>query len=587
MTRDWRLFGWGWALVLAGSLLAHLIQTSGDIRIQDLRFTGTDGRTLSAYLYIPPNASAATPAPGILAVHGYINSREVQSGFAIEFARRGYVVLALDQAGHGYSDAPAFAAGYGGPAALQYLRSLDIVDKDNIGLEGHSMGGWTILAAAAAHPDDYRAMVLEGSSVGGGRSAPGTPQWPRNVAVVFSQFDEFAASMWQVPRGSEVGNSANLQTLFGTSSAVETGRLYGDIAAGTARVLHSPPVTHPGDHISHAAIGHALDWFAQTLEGGTPRPASDQIWFWKEIGTLTALIGFVGLLCGSFAVLLHCGPFAALRAVPAQAGCATRNKRWWLLATLSAAIPVLTYYPFMRWGGQLLGTSALLPQSISNQVAFWGVMNGLILTGLGLVFRAAPVGSPASRLPQEQVAQASQSTPTALPPLVSTALLVLATTGIGYASLLLADFLFQVDFRFWFVGFKLLSLTQFQIMLAYLLPFTLFFALALRGLHTGLSVAGDNALGQYAGNLFALMGGFLAFLLLQYGSLFLTGFLLTPAEALNTIVMMQFVPLLAMVAVLSTFTWRRTGSWLPGALLNGLVVSWYVVAGQATQFAVN
>jgi pimeloyl-ACP methyl ester carboxylesterase len=571
MTRDWRLFGLGWALILAGSLLAHLIQTSGDIRIQDLRFTGTNGRTLSAYLYIPPNATAATPAPGILAVHGYINSREVQSGFAIEFARRGYVVLALDQAGHGYSDAPAFAAGYGGPAALQYLRSLDIVDKDNIGLEGHSMGGWTILAAAAAHPEDYRAMVLEGSSVGGGRSTPGTPQWPRNVAVVFSQFDEFAASMWQVPRGSEVGNSANLQALFGTSTAVETGRLYGDIAAGTARVLHSPPVTHPGDHISHAAIGHALDWFGQTLEGGTPRPASDQIWFWKEIGTLTALIGFVVLLCGSFAVLLNCAPFATLRALPAQAGCSARDKRWWLLATLSAAIPVLTYYPFMRWGGQLLGTSALLPQGISNQVAFWGVMNGLILTGLGLAFRAAPEGSPASRLP----------------PLVSTALLVLATTGIGYASLLLADFLFQIDFRFWFVGFKLLNLIQFQIMLAYLLPFTLFFALALRGLHAGLSVAGDSAARQYAGNLFALMGGFLAFMLLQYGSLFLTGFLLTPAEALNTIVMMQFVPLLTMVAVLSTFTWRRTGSWLPGALLNGLVVSWYVVAGQATQFAVN
>ncbi len=571
MTRDWRLFGLGWALILAGSLLAHLIQTSGDVRIEDLRFTGADGRTLSAYLYIPPNATAATPAPGILAVHGYINSREVQSGFAIEFARRGYVVLALDQAGHGYSDAPAFAAGFGGPAALQYLRSLDIVDKDNIGLEGHSMGGWTILAAAAAHPDDYRAMVLEGSSVGGGRSAPGTPQWPRNVAVVFSQFDEFAASMWQVPRGSEVGNSAALQALFGTSSAVATGRVYGDIAAGTARVLHSPPVTHPGDHISHAAIGHALDWFAQTLEGGTPRPASDQIWFWKEVGTLTALMGFVVLLCGSFALLLNCAPFAALRAAPAQFGTSARDKRWWLLATLSAAIPVLSYYPFMRWGGQLLGTSALLPQSISNQVVFWGVMNGLIFTALGRVFRAAPGGSPASRLP----------------PLVSTALLVLATTGIGYASLLLADFLFQVDFRFWFVGFKLLSLTQFQIMLAYLLPFTLFFALALRALHTGLSVAGDSVLRQYAGNLFALMGGFLLFLLLQYGSLFLTGFLLTPAEALNTIVMMQFVPLLAMVAVLSTFTWRRTGSWLPGALLNGLVVSWYVVAGQATQFAVN
>ena len=130
-------------------------QTSGGIRIEDIRFKGAKGNTMSALLYIPKNATAQTPAPGILAVHGYINSRETQDGFAIEFARRGYVVLALDQTGHGYSDPPAFANGFGGPDGLAHLRSLDFVDKNNIGLEGHSMGGWTVLAAAAAMPNDY------------------------------------------------------------------------------------------------------------------------------------------------------------------------------------------------------------------------------------------------------------------------------------------------------------------------------------------------------------------------------------------------------------------------------------------------
>ncbi|WP_201721682.1 S9 family peptidase [Caulobacter sp. B11] len=41
-----------------------------------------------------------------------------------------------------------------------------MVDPGNIGLEGHSMGGWTVLAAAAAMPDAYKAVVLEGSSTG-------------------------------------------------------------------------------------------------------------------------------------------------------------------------------------------------------------------------------------------------------------------------------------------------------------------------------------------------------------------------------------------------------------------------------------
>lgn len=567
MQNQWRSFFLGWVIILIGSLLAHFIQTSGDIRIKDLRFNGADGKVLSAYLYIPPGVTAANPAPGILAVHGYINSREVQSGFAIEFARRGYVVLAMDQAGHGYSDAPAFANGFGGPAGLAYLRSLDIVDKDNIGLEGHSMGGWTILAAATAYPDDYKAMVLEGSSVGGGRSAPGTTQWPRNVAVVFSQFDEFAASMWQVPKGSEVNNSANLKTLFGSTTPVTVGQVYGNTTFGTGRVLYSPPVTHPGDHISHAAIGHALDWFAQTLEGGTPLPADDQIWFFKEIGTLIALIGFVVLICGSFNGLLSLPSFVSLASQPSSFAYRERESRWWLVAVLSAVIPVATFYPFMTWGGQLLGLSRFLPQSISTQVVFWGVMNGVLFTVIGLIIRSQKVHF------THQLGKALG--------------LSVATFGIAYTAVLLADFFFQIDFRFWFVGIKAMNLLQFKIMLAYLLPFTVFFVLALRALHGGLSVEGDSVIKQYASNVLALMGGFLAFLLLQYGSLFSTGFLLTPNEPLNTIVMLQFVPLLTIVGIISTYTYRRTASHLPGAFINALFVTSYVVAGQATQFPIN
>src|SRR5258708_32185659 len=105
MRSRWSLAILGVILILAGGLLAHLTQTSGGIKIQDVRFKGAKGNTMSALLYIPPNATAQTPAPGVLAVHGYINSRETQDGFAIEFARRGYIVLALDQTCHADSDA--------------------------------------------------------------------------------------------------------------------------------------------------------------------------------------------------------------------------------------------------------------------------------------------------------------------------------------------------------------------------------------------------------------------------------------------------------------------------------------------------
>jgi pimeloyl-ACP methyl ester carboxylesterase len=574
MRGRWSLAIIGAVLIMAGGLLAYLTQTADGIKIQDVRFKGAKGNTMSGLLYVPPNATPQIPAPGILAVHGYINSRETQDGFAIEFARRGYVVLALDQTGHGYSDPPAFAGGFGGPDGLAYLRSLEIVDKSNIGLEGHSMGGWTVLAAATAMPNDYKAMVLEGSSTGKPYAADGTPGWPRNLALVFAQYEEFSDLMWGVARARDVPQSPKLQALFGTQGPVEPGKVYGDIAQGTARVLYTPAITHPAEHISHEAIGYSLDWFARTLEGGTPRPAADQIWFRKEIGTLIALVGFVALLIGTFDGLLESPAFSRLR-LPAIAdgtmpphGAAT-GRRWTAAFILSAFIPVLTYYPAFALGGTFVKPSAWLPQGITNQIAVWAIINGLITLAL---MRFAPKRSSRAGL---------------LGPSMLIAVLAIIA---GYAALWLADLAFKIDFRFWIVAVKLMSAKQFLIFLIYLIPVTAFFTIALHVLHRNFSTMDAPRAALYLTNIFALTSGFIVLLALQYGTLWLTGKLFNPLPdpgfvPLSTIVAIQFVPLLAICAVIATFTWRRTGSSLPGALICGLFVTWYVVAGTATQAA--
>src|SRR4030043_159204 len=168
-------------VILMGKLMAYMTQTDwGNVQVRDVRFEGTNGLTLGALLYVPKDVTAKNPAPGILPTHGYITPRETQDGFAIEFARRGYVVLAIDQTGHGYSDPPAFANFFGGPDGLRYLRSLDIVDKNNIGLEGHSMGCWAIVNAASILGDtSYKSMVLV-SSATGVYAPPGSTTFPRN-----------------------------------------------------------------------------------------------------------------------------------------------------------------------------------------------------------------------------------------------------------------------------------------------------------------------------------------------------------------------------------------------------------------------
>src|ERR1700710_3066515 len=136
MLRKWGYFILGLVLILGGSLLAHQIETAGHVSLREVRFAGDKGLTQAGLLYVPQSATAAHPAPAVLASHGYINTREMQSPFAIELARRGFVVLAMDMVGHGYSEgAVRLGPGQdlGGPAALRYLQSLPFVDKANIG----------------------------------------------------------------------------------------------------------------------------------------------------------------------------------------------------------------------------------------------------------------------------------------------------------------------------------------------------------------------------------------------------------------------------------------------------------------------
>lgn len=557
----------GLLIVVCGVLLAHFVQTAGGIRIQDVRFTGSNGTPMSAHLYVPPGASAKTPAPGILAVHGYFNSREAQSGFAIEFARRGYVVLALDQTGHGYSAPPAFANAFGGIDGLKYLRSLDIVDKDNVGLEGHSMGGWTVVNAAAAMPDAYKALVLEGSSTGKPFAPEGTPQFPRNLALVFSRYDEFPGIMWQVPTAASVTGSKKLQAVFGTDAAVEPGRVYGSIESGTARVLYTPAITHPMDHISPTAIGHSIDWFQRTLRGGSPKPADDQTWYWKETGTFIALSGLAVFVLGVFNGLLRLPAFAPLRADAPAAGAALRGARWWGTLVFGAVVPALTFLPLTRLGGTLLPASSWLPQLFTNEIGFWALCNAVII--LAAARLTGSTAGPLLRQPLRSLGIAA------------------ATIAIAYALVATVQFLFNVDFRIWFIALKPMSRWQATAFPVYLLVFAVFFTIALRSLHTALTPAVGGVGAQYLVSIVALAGGFVAFLVMQYGLMLATHRTLEfhMFDALRTIISINFVPLMSLVAVVSTFAWRRTGHHLPGALISAGFVAWYVVVGQATQAA--
>jgi len=121
--------------------------TSGTVRANgiDLHYTRTGD----------PDASK----PPLVVCHGVFDDGPCRLPLAEDLDDEFDVVL-LDARGHGRSSAPE--AGYAMPDRVADLvgaiEALDLVDPI---LFGHSMGGDTVAATAAAHPDLPRAIVME------------------------------------------------------------------------------------------------------------------------------------------------------------------------------------------------------------------------------------------------------------------------------------------------------------------------------------------------------------------------------------------------------------------------------------------
>jgi pimeloyl-ACP methyl ester carboxylesterase len=584
-----RLLLIGLVLVFLGGLMAWYFHSSGgSVDIKEVRFVGTNGTVMSGLLYVPPGVSAESPAPAILAIHGYINSRETQAPYAIEFSRRGYIVLALDQTGHGYSDAPAFANGFGGPDGLAYLRTLDIVDTENIGLEGHSMGGWASLVAAGVFPEGYKSINVQGSSTGTFGAPEGTAEFPRNFALTFSTWDEFSDLMWGAPTGAAIVETEKLQTAFNTDEPVVAEQLYGSIEEGTARMLYQPVTTHPGDHLNSAAVASAVEWMQMTLEGGNELDPNNQVWMWNEIGRLIALIGMLVAMLGFGGVLLEGVYFRQLAEGLPEAK-PMRGPAVWVAYLLTAAIPVLTFFWLQNQGkallmgpeSPLLGFSAPTPlfsQDITNGVVIWALGNALISLILFLIWHFTS---------NKDASAENYGLSLDFGLILRSFVLAVSVVAFGYFLLGMADLIFKIDFRFWVVAVKLMNTIQFRIFLGYLPMFFLFFLMLGVTLHGQLRLVENGAdvpMGRaMLANVGLLVLGLIVLLLIQYIPL-VSGNPLPFGEPLLTIVAWQFVALLTIVGIFSTFFFRRTGNIWVGAFVCTMLITWIIVAGQATHY---
>ena len=162
---------------------------------EDLRLQTADGLELAAW-YVPPEADSGGAA--LIFVHGLGGNRGNLLPQAAFLAAEGYGALLLDLRNHGISEGEITTLGYYEvediKSAVAFLLSRPEVEADRIGLIGQSMGGATVLRAAARIPEvsvvvaESAFTSIEDNVANGVRELTGLPPFPfAPLVIYFSQ----------------------------------------------------------------------------------------------------------------------------------------------------------------------------------------------------------------------------------------------------------------------------------------------------------------------------------------------------------------------------------------------------------------
>jgi len=131
-----------------------------------------DGTELYYRLYKPANMEAGKRYPAVLAPYGGPHGQSVSRTWTVNFnnimARNGFVVMVVDNRGmwnrglkfEGHiKNAMGTVEVADQVTAANYLKTLDYIDGDNIGIRGWSYGGYMTLMSLFKAPDTFKAGV--------------------------------------------------------------------------------------------------------------------------------------------------------------------------------------------------------------------------------------------------------------------------------------------------------------------------------------------------------------------------------------------------------------------------------------------
>ena len=648
-------------VIFLSSFIASAIQSNGwSIEVTDLRdaenegtaisLTGEEtkinGKVVSGILFKPGDATADNPLPAVVLTHGYLNNREMQLQNAIELARRGFVVLTVDREGHGNyensDEQSALMATSGLYDSVKYLYNMDYVDKDKIGISGHSMGGMT--TALTLSQDMQLGLVSAGliqawsTFMGAGADV--------DVGMLKAQDDEFFFTTNEGEDGTisrEYLSTQAAKTFIGNTELegdVVSGAIYvngqavettgGQETEGAFRVVYEISGVHPQNHCSVEGANAVVNFFYNAF--GTPNgyeyiSEGNQVWWVKEAFSLIGMIGFFALIFPLVSLLLTTPVFRSLRVAKQQVVEETvvvtdetgaeqtmvcqklvwdganiplqpkplkgvqKNISYWL-----AAIGIMLFSGFSihsictEYGSKWFPNTQLYPQDTTNWVAMWAVCSALFSLAVILFFWLANTVVNKIRygdnyLEYQENPFAAGKIATGLGGLLKTFVLALLVLGILMAVLYTNWAIWTVDFRIWTLAVKVFDM---GVLLPTIVRYGVFFGIFFIVSALFNETYRASNIPEWASTLINVFFNFFGVLLviaIQYGEFTSTGVMWQPDMNLGYIVLFPMVPILAIATVISRRMTAKTGNMWLGAFINTLLFTLITCSNTASSFA--
>jgi dienelactone hydrolase len=573
-------------LWIAATLLASQVQQDfGRVRVKNIHFENFNGLQVRGKLFVPVDASAQQPKPGIVYVHGYQNNRETSDPYCIELSRRGVVALCIDALGRGNSDnqntinPAAFDPSSGAAYALQYLRGLDYVLADQTALMGHSMGA-EMVYQLALRDAKLKALVISGY----GYTLEASSDMPKNMLMIFGKYDEYRGRMTHTADfENEWMQSAETRQVFGVEKP-QLGEVYGNFAEGTARKVFMPMAIHFQESHDKSSVAAAVDWILLALQLDPVRtiPSSQQIWEIKEWATLVCLLCAVLSLLPLGYLFLSLPFFSELQQKAPEGFTACRKDRWQSAfingALMLLYLPlILTIFGFHMY---VVPIDGVFPMMMLNGVVFWFVVINVI--GF-IIFRSWWKKHPEISLVDLGISDEPRRFVVYWRPLRKVLLLALLLFGFVYGFSALLEALWIVDLRFIFPFASDFTPYRFLMFMLYLPFFFVGFWQMGIFLHAQMR---PPARGTWFGtflqrtvlNWAVMIIPLIIHLAFQYVPIFLGGTVpfVGPGSALVGFVMNLFHMIIVLLLIIPVSTWfsELTGRITLGAVMNALLVTW-------------